>query len=180
MDNVTRLWGTVSGLLFIFYINSLLREISNLPQGCVLAGSKMNIICYADDTLFLTSSSTGLQTLLNKPVYRLNELSLKVNTQKPSYILFKCKYQVTGHEIFLDGRKLNQVSKCIYLGVTPTGSKSINEDPSVLQVYSSDNFMKFFDIYMLRSYYVNCIDCLPPVAPCTVHMRYYFGFISHI
>ena len=106
----------------------MIREISTLPQGCVLAGSKMNIICYADDILLLAPSSTGLQILLNKLVYRLNELSLKINIQKSSYILFKCKRHVTGHEIFLDGRRLSQVSKCVYLGVTLTESMSINED----------------------------------------------------
>ena len=33
----------------------------------------------------------------------------------------------SGHEIFLDGRELNLVSQCVYVGVTLTGNTSINE-----------------------------------------------------
>ena len=68
VGNGARQGGILSGLLFNFYINRMIREISTLPQGCVLAGSKMNIICYADDILLLAPSSTGLQILLNKLV----------------------------------------------------------------------------------------------------------------
>ena len=52
----------------------MIREISALPQGCVLVGSKMNNICFADDILLLAQSSTGLQVLLNKLAYRMNEI----------------------------------------------------------------------------------------------------------
>ena len=84
----------------------------------------MKIICYADDILLL---ATGLQTLLDKLVDRLNEFSLEVNIQKSSYIIFKCKRHMTGDEIFLDGRKLSQISMYFYLGVILTESMSSNE-----------------------------------------------------
>ena len=60
----------------------------------------MNIVCFADETLLLAAPTTGLQVLLNKLVFILNELSLKVIIQKLSYYLFKCKRNVAGHETF--------------------------------------------------------------------------------
>ena len=69
-----RLGGILSGLLFNFYINSMTREINTLPQVWVLAGSKTNFNCYADDIIFLAPSSTGLQFLLNKRVYILQQI----------------------------------------------------------------------------------------------------------
>jgi len=49
VGNGTRQGGITAGVLFNFYINEVLDTIMNLPVGCSLSCSKMNILCYADD-----------------------------------------------------------------------------------------------------------------------------------
>ena len=51
--NSVRQGAVSSGILFYFYLNSVLRTISDLPIGCYLSGVKMNILCYADDIVIM-------------------------------------------------------------------------------------------------------------------------------
>ena len=103
----------------------------------------MYIICYADNIHLPAPSSTGLQILLNKLVYNLNELSLKINIQKSSYILIKCKR-----------------SKCVYLGVALTESMSINEDTARVTIIFLRQFQgiysNFFRIQGTVLYHLCC------------------------
>ena len=60
-----------------------------LPQGCKLAWTRMNIICFAGDILLLAPTVTGLKFLIDNLVSGLRELSLKVDVQNSSYVVFK-------------------------------------------------------------------------------------------
>ena len=58
----------------------------------------------------LAPSVTELQVLIENSVSGLRELSLKVNVQKSSYIVFKRNRYPIDREVLIGGRKLNQVS----------------------------------------------------------------------
>ena len=47
----------MSGLLFNFYFQEVIKEICVLPQGCKLVWTGMKIICYSDDFLLLAPSA---------------------------------------------------------------------------------------------------------------------------
>ena len=64
IGNGVRQGGILSPLLFSFYVNNLLAEVSKLNEGCSLMGYKTSIICYADDIIFLAPSARGLQAIV--------------------------------------------------------------------------------------------------------------------
>ena len=63
----------ISPLLFKFDMNSLIEDIQQLKQGCSLGYVKTNMICYADDIFLLSPSVSGLQLLIDRVCYFLNE-----------------------------------------------------------------------------------------------------------
>ena len=128
VGNGARQGGILSGLMFNFYINDAIKAISALPQGCKLAGTKMNIVCYADDILVLAPSARGLQILLDRLVHELEALCLKINVQKSSYIVFRRKGQAIDYDVFLKGRKLEQLPECVYLGINLSETMALNGD----------------------------------------------------
>ena len=109
----------LSPLLFGFYINSVIEEISSMPLGCSIMGYKCNILCYADDIICLAPSAVSLQLMIDKLSYLLSELCLTINVQKSNYILFKSKFcRFSGApQISLNGLNMNRVKECKYLGV---------------------------------------------------------------
>ena len=85
-------------------------------------------------------------------MYILNEFPHKVNIKKSSYILFKCKQHMSGHEIFLDGRKLSLVELCVYLVVNLTENMSINEETeSVTSIFLRPFYVIYSNFYRSQS-----------------------------
>ncbi len=76
----------LSGLIFNFYINDILKTISELTAGCSIGLYKINILGYADDIILICSSANGLQTLIDKLYLMLNDLGLILNATKSVYI----------------------------------------------------------------------------------------------
>ena len=64
VGNGTRQGSVISPLLFSYYINEMTNCISDMHEGCTLAGVKFNIICYVDDIALLAPSRIGLESLL--------------------------------------------------------------------------------------------------------------------
>ena len=55
--------------VFVFYIVSLIREVSELPYGCRVGINKFNLQAYGDDIVVICSSPTGLRILIEAPHY---------------------------------------------------------------------------------------------------------------
>ena len=119
VGNGVRQGGILSPLLFGFYIDSVLEEISGMSEGCDLFGYKSNVICYADDFLLLAPSASGLQILINTFEKRINSLCLKVNALKSNSIVFRSNKSGEGgqYNVTLGGFRLTQVNSCKYLGI---------------------------------------------------------------
>ncbi len=66
IKNGTRQGGILSGLIFNFYINDIIKTISELTAGCSIGLYKINILGYADDIILICPSANRLQTLIDK------------------------------------------------------------------------------------------------------------------
>ena len=145
-ENGTRQGGIISPILFSYYINQVIEEISNMKVGCSLFGYKTGIICYADDILLLSPSINGLQSMLNVLSTRLRSLCLTVNPLKSNFIIFKrARYTGgAGLSVFLDNIALEQVNHCKYLGVILSGNGDLGLDVDRVTV----SFLKqFYSMY---------------------------------
>ena len=110
--------GILSAFLFSFYIDDMLRSFSNFNVGCTLGHSKMNILSYADDLVLMAPTASGLQMLLDKACYHLENLKQELNLEKSTYIVFKNnKNKNVDFSIYLRGTELTRSSKIKYLGV---------------------------------------------------------------
>ena len=113
----SRKGGITSGFLFNFYINEMLDTIRNLPVGCNLRCSKINILCYADDIVLLTPTAQALQVMLDCLSHTIRSLSLKINVQKSYHIVFRHKNRKIVSDMKIDNQILKSVTECKYLGV---------------------------------------------------------------
>ena len=89
VGNGTRQGGVISPILFSYYIDNILQEISNSNTGCSIGGYKTNILCFADDICILAPSAKGVQLILDKLSFMLDNLCLTVNVSKSQYIVFR-------------------------------------------------------------------------------------------
>ena len=164
IGNGVRQGGILSPLLFGFYINETLEQLSDLPMGCSLLGYKTGVICYADDILLLSPSATGLQSMLNSLSNLLSNLCLTINPKKSNYIVFKyARYRYESSAVMsLGGVPLTQVNSCKYLGVFLTNNGDLGEDVDrataafLKQFYAMYAKFKFCDqnvlLYLFRTF----------------------------
>ena len=129
IKNGTRQGGILSATLFNFYINECLDEVSNMNIGCKLSNIKANILAYADDLIFLSPTSKGLQNIINMVDKILKKLCLVVNTSKSFYITFKARQSLDhNHIIKLSGATLEKTSEIKYLGVILSENMSLKNE----------------------------------------------------
>ena len=77
-----------------------------------------NILCYADDILILAPSASGLQAILDDIGNIMNNLCLKINTQKSVYIMLKnCSKAEYQCNVSILGIILKQENQIRYLGI---------------------------------------------------------------
>ena len=81
----------LSALVFSFYVNDIIEEVSNSSIGCFIDFNCVNIVWYADDFILLCPSANGLQFLIDKLLLNLPLNSLKLNSNKSKYMIFYCK-----------------------------------------------------------------------------------------
>ena len=100
-----------------------------MRQGCQIGFQKANILCYADDILILAPSASGLQAMLDEIGNVMNDLCLKINTQKSVYIVFKnCKKTEYQCNVSILGNILKQENQIKYLGIIITNDMALDKD----------------------------------------------------
>ena len=128
--NGIRQGGIASGILFTFYINEILDVVSKMNSGCSLARQRANIIAYADDLTVVAPCMSSLQNIVDIVYMMSVELCLSLNVRKTQYIVFvndigKRKYDFS---LFIDGRKVERVYDCKYLGIRLCDDFSLTVD----------------------------------------------------
>ena len=166
--NGIRQGGVNSALLFNFYINDILKTISELSEGCVLMYTKVNILGYADDIILMCPSANGLQFLIDKLSFMIEDLCLNINTDNSVYIVFRCKNYLKfdfNPIIRIHGQRLKLEHQCKYLGIVLTDEMFISKDieracQSFLQQFNSMYSKFYFSnkeilCFLFRSYCTN-------------------------
>lgn len=158
VGNGARQGGCLSGLLFNFYVNDILTEITDCGVGCSLDFNRVNIVAYADDFILLCPSANGLQFLIDKLYFMFAKHCLKLNVDKSLYIIFRCrkffKYEF-GSVLKINDRNMILARECKYLGVILRDDMKIFSD--IIRVNKS--FLRqFFGMYN-QFYYLN-VDSL--------------------
>ena len=62
--NGVRQGSVISPLLYNVYVDQLSERLNDLPIGCVVGDKVMNHVCYADDLILISPSSSGMRRLL--------------------------------------------------------------------------------------------------------------------
>ena len=119
IGNGARQGGILSPLIFSYYIDNVLKSVSEMNIGCSIIGHKTSVIAYADDLVLLAPSASGVQKMLNKLCEMLGNLCMTVNVSKSNYIVFKKRknYALSFPNIVMNGEILAKVEKVKYLGV---------------------------------------------------------------
>ena len=146
IGNGTRQGGILSPLIFSYYINEILNEISSMSVGCSLGGNRSNILCYADDMCLLAPSATALQILLSLLESRLTGVGLIANVSKCAYLVFRGKSRdpTLTFNVQLKGQSLQRVSTFKYLGIILSDDISIVPD---VERATSSFLKQFYAMY---------------------------------
>jgi len=144
--------GVLSAYLFSFYIDSILRDVSDMPHGCKLGINKLNIQAYADDLVVFCPTANGLQQILNRLSGLLAHHELLVNTSKTKTMVFKKSGNscYSGAPFFFRDIQLENVVAYKYLGIFITYNLCEKDDVIRLRDTFSRSvgmfYRKFFSV----------------------------------
>ena len=82
VEKGTRQGGLTSPMLFNLLYKDLIDRLANYDGGIAIGSMKYNVICYADDILLISLSSSGLQGLIDCAVSYVREHGLSFNSFK--------------------------------------------------------------------------------------------------
>ena len=131
IGNGVRQGGILSPLLFNFYINDIINEISELSIGCTLDFYIVNILAFADDIVLNAPSANGLQFLIDKFFTKINKISLIINESKTKCMIFDSKRSRRNLELpcfYVNNCKIDIVKNIKYLGVELSDDSFISSD----------------------------------------------------
>ena len=112
----------------------------------------MNIICYADDIAILAPTGTGLQMLVNLVSEILNELGLKMNALKSSYIVFRKNKKLNFESnLNMSGQNISRKCETIYLGTTLNEFLNIFSDTERV----TKSFLAQFHSFYSKFYFID-------------------------
>jgi hypothetical protein len=144
LKNGVRQGAILSPLLFNFYINDVIKEITSCGFGCILHNNRHNIQAYADDFTILAPSITALQKLLNKIYVMLNNLDLSLNTKKSVCMVFSSKPNNDNPNLYINNTKVSVVQSYTYLGIILRNDMNIKDD--IIRAESTF-LIQFWSIY---------------------------------
>ena len=121
-------------------MDDLSRNILNRESGCVLGGTKINHIFYADDLMLISPSLKGLQNLINKCIDYFRSHYLTLNAQKNKVIIFKPKNFINYSEprLFVNETRLEVVKSLKYLGMHI--NDELRDDEHITSLYRGQCF----------------------------------------
>ena len=145
--------------LFNLYTENVFREIDNL-DGVKIGGININNLRYADDTALLAESEEQLQRMVNEVNSKSEDYGLRMNVKKTKVMVVRRSQEETICNIFINGKKLEQVKSFKYLGqqITEDG-KCEQEIRSRIEI-ARGNFIKMKDVFTSKKLKLTTRKCL--------------------
>ena len=126
IEKGTRQGGLTSPLLFNLFYYDLVNNLSDC-NGLKIKNVSYNIFAYADDIMLLSSTSTGLQSLIDKASIYLNDHGLRFNAEKTKCCIFgKCFLETASWS--LNGKLLECTDNFEYLGACMSNKSKYHVD----------------------------------------------------
>ena len=94
----------------------MVKTINDMECGLIIGNNRYNVICYADDLLLTSATSTGLQTLINSCQKYVEEHGLCFNPTKTSCTVIGKSPFTTEATFYISCVKLQNVETFKYLG----------------------------------------------------------------
>ena len=119
VTNGVRQGGILSPILFNVYMDDLSKILCNSNIGCYVNETCVNHLLYADDTVLISPSPSGLQKLVNLCCSYALANDITFNTKKTKLMCFKpkCHKDLFVPQISLNGVVIDLVRTYKYLGV---------------------------------------------------------------
>ena len=115
----------LSPFLFILFINDMYENIVIQDNDAfTIEDLKIFILLFADDIVLLSYNPEGLQSLLNQLHSYCVKWGISVNVEKTVVMIFKTGPRQENLQFYYNGKRLNNVSKFSYLGVTLSSNGS--------------------------------------------------------
>ena len=102
--------------IFNCFYRDMVETINDMECGLVIENNRYNVICYADDLLLTSATSTGLQTLINACQKYVEEHGLCFNPTKTSCTVIGKSPFTTEATFYISGVKLQNAKTFKYLG----------------------------------------------------------------
>lgn len=94
VEKGVRQGGILSPFLFKLYIDSIITDVSIVEHGCMVGGTRVNVLAYADDIVLTARSVNDLEKLYSKLNSELQCHSLKINQTKTKCMIFNASRKV--------------------------------------------------------------------------------------
>ena len=145
VKNGVRQGGILSPFLFNLYLDDLSVALNDSKVGCMINAVYMNHLFYADDSVLLAPSPSGLSKLMSICQGYAASSELSYNAKKTVIMCFKPKKlnRLKVPEFKLNGRNLKSVSSHKYLGVVLNCSSKHDDDikREVRAIYTRGNIL---------------------------------------
>ena len=123
----------------------MLKNIMNLPVGCNLNYSKMNIISYAFNIVLLAPNAHALQVMLDTLPDTIRTMSLNSSVQKSCYINFRHKNRKIVSDVKIDNQILKTVSEMqILIGAVLSDDSTCTK---YVERAKASFFKQFYSLY---------------------------------
>ena len=96
----------ISPWMFNCFYRYMVQTINDMECGLIIGNNRYNVICYADDLLLASATSTGLQTLINSCQKYVEEHGLCFNPTKTSCTVIGKSPFTTEATFYISGVKL--------------------------------------------------------------------------
>ena len=114
----TRQGGLTSAFMFNLFYQDLIESLNDCYHGISIGCNNFNAICYADDILLCSVTSSGLQHLIDRADVYIKNHGLNFNPVKTECMIYGANPFVNGPSWILDNTSLNVVTSIRYLGTT--------------------------------------------------------------
>ena len=128
IEKGTRQGGLTSPLLFNLFYYDLAVDLSNINHGLTIDHVSYNTFIYADDILLMSSTSTGLQYLIDKANNYITSYGLRFNAEKTKCATFGKCFLNPKPAWNINGAILQQCNNFDYLGAVMSANSSFHVD----------------------------------------------------